>query len=368
MKKILFIITTVCLLCISCNPKKESSKININTEKIDFGSFEIIKNTFPESIIKNKKYIPLDNSNDDILFSEIDKIKIADSSIYILDEKLRKLIVFDSSGVGKGKVGRMGQGPEEYIRITDFDVNNAGDIYFIDGTSDKLFVFDKNLHFVSVQKMHFEADIIHCLPNNKLLFGLSSWNKGENENKKIAITNVKLETEESFLQYDEYKDDNYWISNYFFIDVENSILYNKPIDNFVYQFSETGALEKAYYFDFGKKNVPDEDKKDIDGNSEKYKYYCCLKNFTIINNEYILGTLRDELKTKTFIIDRKNKKLYISKEIAAGDISNISGFFNNQLISFLYPGKDNVLSMDLPDNIKKHIEGENFVICLYELR
>jgi len=362
--KILIII----LMCFGCSQTKRLSELDIEIEIIDFWSFAAIESTLPEFIVKDKRYILLDASLDDILFREIDKIKIVNNTIYILDKRLRKLIVFDSIGNGVGKVGSMGQGPEEYLQISDFDVNEVGDIYFIDatGTPDKLFVFDKNLQFVSVQKLPFEADIIHCLPNNKLLFGLSSWNKGDNANKKVVITNTELETEESYLEYDEYKDDNYWISDYLFMRVDDKILYNKPIDNYVYQFSNMGTLEKVYYFDFGKKNVPDNDKKDIEGNSEKYKYYCCLKKFTIINNNYILGTLHDALKTKTFIIDRKDKKLYMSKEFALGDMI-FSGFFNNQIISVIYPGNDNIPMDDLPVNVRTHLEEENFVICLHKL-
>ncbi|GHT73918.1 hypothetical protein AGMMS50262_05860 [Bacteroidia bacterium] len=369
--KKIFIFLSGLLLFISCNSRKEQIPLDIETETIDFWSFKKINGIISESIIKDTKYILLDNSNDDILFQGIDKVKIVNNIIYILDQRLKKLVVFDSMGVGIGKVGQIGQGPEEYLQISDFDVNDAGDIYFIDGTTgaDRLFVFDKNLQFVSRKQMPFEADIIHCLPNNKLLFGLSSWNKGKNVNKKIVITDTDMKTEQSYMKYDEYHDDSYWISDYAFVSTGDNILYNKPIDNFVYQFSKNGVLAKAYLFDFGKKNVPNEDKKDIEGNNEKYKNYCCLKNFTVIDDKYILGTLRDELKTKPFIIDRKNKELFIGKEVISGDISNIAGFYDNRIISFIYPGKyENIETTNLPENVKQYVADENFVLCINELK
>jgi hypothetical protein len=359
------------LLCTNCNIKKEQPSIEIETEKIDFYSFELIEEDSYASIIKEKKYVLLDNSNDDFLFKGIDKIKFANERIYVLDNRLKKLIVFNQDGVGIGRVGRWGQGPGEYLQISDFDVNDSGDIYFIDGTADKdrLFVFDKNLHFISVKKMPFEADIVSCLSDNKVLFGLTSWNNGENASQKIAITDTELKTEQSYMPYDEYVDNAYWISSYTFVNIEDKILYNKQIDNFVYSFSKEGAPVKAYLFDFGKKNVPDKDKKNIEENLNKFEHYCCLKNFVIINEKYIIGTLWDELKTKTFIIDRNDKKRYMSKEIASSDESNISGYYNNQIISYIYPGKyEDIQSMDFPLDVKKHIEEENFVICLQELK
>jgi hypothetical protein len=360
-------IAAVAVWNVNVNSQKEQF-LDIETETIDFWSFKLTQGIISENIVKDKKYILLDHSNDDILFKGIDKIKVINNTVYILDQRLKKLVVFDFTGTGIGSVGHFGQGPEEYLQITDFDVNDAGDIYFIDGNTDRLFVFNKNLQFVSRKNMPFEADIIHCLSNNKLLFGLSSWNKRANENKKIVITDIDMKTEQSCMEYDEYHDDSYWISDYTFVNVGGNILYNKPIDNFVYQFSDAGILTKAWFFDFGKKSVPKEDRKDIEGNNEKYKHYCCLKNFTVVNEKYILGTLRDELKTKPFIISRKNNELYIGEEVANGDISNIAGFYDNKFISFIYPGKyEDIQNTDLPENVKQHVADDNFVLCINEL-
>jgi hypothetical protein len=352
-----------------CNSyEKEKSKLDIPEETISFGSFEIIENTLPTTLIKEKTYILLDSSTDDFLFKSIYKMTIKDGKIYILDRKLNKLIVFNQNGSGIGKVGNIGQGSKEYLQIDDFDVNDSGDIYVMDGRTDKLFVFDKNLQFVSVRKLPFEADIIYCLSNGKLMFGLSSWNKEKYTNTMIILTNNELIAENSYMQYDEYMDDAYWISNYLFVNDGKSIFYNKPIDNFIYQFSETGMPVKAYFFDFGKKNVPHKDRKDIEGNLEKYINYCCLKNFTIINEKYILGTLWDKTETKTFVIDRKNRKLYLNEASADADKSNMIGYYNNSILSYIYPGKyDHLQAMDFPEEVKEYIEEENFVICLSEL-
>ena len=356
---------TISLLCVGCSPKKiVDSKIAMET--IDFGSFRVVEGFIPEYVIKNKRFITLDTSQDDFLFGNIRKVKIVDDVVYILawqPPRSYKLIVFDSNGLGIGKVGNVGRGPGEYLQITDFDVNDAGDIYFIDGTGapDRLFLFDKNLQYISVLEMPFEANLIHCLPNNKMLFGLATWNKGEFANQKTVVTNIQLEAEASFLEYDAYIDHNFVISYDFFAQVNDKILYNTQTDNYIHQFAIDGALEKSYYFDFGKKNIPDEDKKDIEGNWEKFqKHYCCLKNFAIINNKYIAGLLLHEGKTKSFLVERETKTLNMIKE-------NISGFYKNQIISVLSQDHIDILSEPLPISIQKHIENGGFVLCLYEL-
>jgi hypothetical protein len=357
----------------SCNTKKEQPKMDVAVETVDFFSFNKLEvEEIPASVIKNKKYIKLDGNNEDCFFKKINKISIADDHIYILDWRLKKLIVFDMTGTGIGCVGSRGQGPEEYLQITDFSINEKGDIYFIDGTLDKdrLFVFDRNRKFVSVKRMPFEANVIQCLLDGKLLFGLASWNKGgESASRKIAITNSNLDIEQLYGEYDEYVDYSFSISSDRFIHTGDRILYNTSIDNYVYEFSPEGQLQKAYFFDFGKKNVPNECRKDIEGNLEKFKHYCCLKNFTVVNNEYILGTLWDDAKTKHFVVDKNNKTLYLTKkEIADADNSHFSGYCNNQIISYIYPGKyDDIQATDFPADVKKHVEDENFVLCLYTL-
>ena len=60
---------------------------------------------------------------------------------------------------------------------------------------------------------------------------------------------------------------------------------------------------------------------------------------------------------------------FLSIFIADADNSNFSGYCNNQIISYIYPGKyDNFQAADFPADVKKHVEDENFVLCLYTLK
>jgi hypothetical protein len=302
-------------------------------------------------------------------------VKITDSRIYVLDHNgprwINTLTVFDTAGTGIGRVGRKGQGPGEYLQITNFDVNESGDVYLIDATynNNNLYIYDKHRKFVSVKKMPFQAFMIQCLPNDKLLLNLSSWNEGENAPRQIAVTNMALEAEQTYLTHDGYEDHNQYFEP-MLATSGNHILYHKPINNYMYEFSAEGQLLKAYMFDFGKKNVPDEDKMDIEKNLSKFEHYRYLKNCNVINDKYIFGTLWDEGRVRTFIVDRHSKQMYISnKKIKEHDSSNIVGYCNNQIVSYIYPLKyEDIQATGFPDNVKKHVEDENFVLCLYELK
>ncbi|MDR1222707.1 MAG: 6-bladed beta-propeller [Tannerella sp.] len=373
-KKLLLYLMTV-LLCAGCQCHSGTAKSDGETEVIDFTSFsEVEVEKFPETIVREKMYINIDASNEDLLFSGIDRVKITDDRIYILgrqDIRTKKLLVFDRTGAGIGAVGRRGQGPEEYLQISSFDVNERGDIFFIDGTfvNDRVFVFDKNLQFVSVRKLPFEADIIKCLPGNRLLFGLASWNKGLNAPMKFAVTDSDLNTEQAYVEYDEYIDSNFWLSDCFFIDVNGRIQYNKHINNNVYEISPEGNLAKTYRFDFGKKNMPDIYKKDLETNWAEIKRYCFLLNFTAVTDRYIMGTLQDRGQIKAYIVDRNSRKLYTIKNSRPEKLSDMGYYTDNLFITFLYPGKyEDLNSENLPPEVKKHIEDENFTICLNHLK
>jgi hypothetical protein len=375
--KSITVCVVVCSLSLflgSCR-KEAANKPDGETEVIDFTSFsEIEVERFPEAIVREKTYINLDASTDELLFSRIDRVKIIHDRIYILGRqgvRTRKLLVFDWTGTGIGAVGRRGQGPEEYIQISSFDVNERGDIFFIDGTLDKdrVFVFDRNLQFVSVRRLPFEADIIKCLPGDRLLFGLASWNKGQNAPMKLAVTDRDLNTEQAYVEYDEYIDTTNWLSDCFFIDAGGRIQYNKHIDNNVYEISPEGALMKTYRFDFGKKNMPDIYKKDIEMNLMEMEKYDCLLNFTAITDRYIMGTLYDQGRRKAYIADRNSRKLYTiayrTEMPYPESLSNMGHYTDDRFITFIYPGKYKDLhSEDLPPEVKEHIENENFTICL----
>ncbi|MDR1338841.1 MAG: 6-bladed beta-propeller [Prevotellaceae bacterium] len=342
-------------------------------EIIDFTSFsETEVEQFPDAIVRERTYINIDASNEELLFKAIDKIKIINDRIYIMgrqDVRTEKLFVFDRTGAGVGVVGQRGQGPEDYLQISDFDVNERDDIFFMDGTfnNDRVFVFDKNLQFVSVRKLPFEADILKCLPGDRLLFGLASWNRGQNASMKLAVTDRDLNTEQAYMEYDEYIDEVIWVSYYFFIDVDGRIQYNRQIDNNVHEISPEGNLTKTYRIDFGKKNLPDIYKKDIEANREEMKRYCYLLNFAAITDRYILGTLSDRGRIKAYIADRNSRKLYTMG--MPDKISDMSLYADNLFITYLYPGKyEDLESKNLPPEVKKHIEDENFTICLNHLK
>lgn len=315
-------------------------------------------------------FIKLKSFDNNIVFGKINQIKIINKNIYILDEGIKSLLVYGMDGNAIGKVGTYGQGPLEYLDIASFDVDKLGNIYTIDGRLDKLFIYDNKFKCISSVKLPFEVDQIQVLENNHYLFALSSWNKGKCEGLRIAITDQKLNIIESLLPYDEYIDDNYWISEYQFIKTTEYIIYNRPIDNNIYLFSLDGKLLKSIQIDFRDQNVIDESKKDIERNLREFDGYCLLKNFTVITPGFIAGTIWKKRESKVFILDTYTSNLYQSRKLEDSDNTLFTGFCDSTMISFIDPDyynehpEYNNLTMDLIE----HLKNGDFVLCIKNIK
>lgn len=131
MKQLILLLFGV--LCFSCHHTVKNDKI-VDMQVIDgFRSTLDLKKR-----VDSVSFIPLDDSNSESLFKDIDKLLYVGGRFYILDYMgTSSVFVFDESGSFLFKVGNVGQGPGEYYKVTDFDVNN-GCIYLLDSKKRKI--------------------------------------------------------------------------------------------------------------------------------------------------------------------------------------------------------------------------------------
>lgn len=371
MKKNIFYILFILYILSSCNPHKETVTFKGKTEIILIDKLirhSDVNEIIPDEFIVEKRYIKLVSRHDDFLFKEINKIRIVNDHIFILDGRLGKLLVFDMNGTSKAKIGMKGNGPNEYIDIADFDVDSEGFIYTIDGRLDKLFVYNPDYSLNSVRLLPFEVDVFSITEDNNIMFGLSAWNKGENEGASIVIADKNLKTLEVVAYFDEFVDNAFWVSHYSFVKTNNHIVYNKPINNDVLIFTKKGLLENVLEFDFGRKNVPLKERKDVERYLQNYSSYNLLKWITIVHDNYIIGNFWENRETKSFFINRAKNEIFVSKSTIDRDIGNVAGFDETSLIKFIIPGLDRSKDETLPQDVVDHLDNGDFVLCIYDLK
>lgn len=344
------------LLVYACTKKSTEKAVGVPVCEINYSFMK--KSDLKDYLqLQEYTYILLKDSAGDASFGRTDKVKIINSLIYILDERLCTLAVYKMSGDAVVTVGKRGQGPAEFVNTTDFDVDSSGNICILDGRTNKVLFYDSAFQFTSEKLLSFAADVVQFLNREYMMYGLSSWNQGQNQGDKIVVTDKDLNVIESFFKYDEYIDPAYWISDYQFAKLERTIAYNQTISDDIYVFTDEGKLKEIIHFNFGDATVPDNIKTNIETNLKEFDDYCLLKKILAVTEQYIVGTMWLHRETKMFIVDRNAERCYLGNVIEDVDRNYLCGFSEQGFIS-------NIVEVDenYPDSVNEHLKSEGSVL------
>lgn len=303
---------TIALLLIlfqfSC--RKETIRDSIHTE-LETIVYNSEKSKAIDNLIKNKEYILLDTSVDEALLRHTSNIKIKDGYIYVLDVLSRKLIAFNEDGSFAKTISKQGQGPEEYATISDYDIDNNGNVYLYDGNKKTILLFNRKNKFVKSLKVPFYSHSIKVLPNGNILFGLASTNEGLAKGYRVALTDASLNLLEKYIPYDEYVDHTFIIDSKFHDSAHNQITYYKGIDDYVYLFNQEGKLTKSIKFDFSNYTVPKQYRTNIQKFYASYsKNHQFLDSSPLQLKNYLFGSVSDKGKASIFVYDINDKNIY----------------------------------------------------------
>jgi hypothetical protein len=121
----------ICFITYGCTEKKTVKENVINIEM----PHKLVDKYF----ITNTNIIKL-QTNDSTLLGFLMDVKISSDTIYVLDQFIKRIYLFDMNGKNIGKIDNLGKGPNEYLRIQDFDVFK-NEIYLL--TDNKIIIFNK---------------------------------------------------------------------------------------------------------------------------------------------------------------------------------------------------------------------------------
>jgi hypothetical protein len=96
------------------------------------------------SLFKKAKIIPLETA-DESLIGQITEVQVSDGKMFVFDTDHIHggLFVFDMDGKFIRRIGRKGQGPEEYVFLSDFTVDEAKhEIYLMDLDRKCIMIYD----------------------------------------------------------------------------------------------------------------------------------------------------------------------------------------------------------------------------------
>jgi hypothetical protein len=142
MRNILLIFITVCMISLSCTENKIQKVSNPDLHVIDMDMAELITKMKTSQLFKKVKPIILEVTPNSLLRG-IDRIYVTNELLIIMDRSTSSVFVFDREGKFLHKIGNRGQGPGEYVSVSDFGVDTVNKtIYLSDYHTRKIHHYD----------------------------------------------------------------------------------------------------------------------------------------------------------------------------------------------------------------------------------
>lgn len=259
------------------------------------------------------------------MLSSLDKIIYSDGVFYAGDYGQGRIVGFSSAGEPLFSISARGRGPQEYLKITDFDVDENKRIVIMDGQSDRILTYSENGSFLNTVSLPFDAYSFKTIESERLLFNLAPWNEGKGAGKKLAIMTTDCEVSQTRIDYDGVFDCEFSFQSVAFTSSNGDITFNQPIDNQIIILDTKGEISSSFQMDFGSGNVPVEARKHIENNWEVVQASTFLTNVVYSDGHIIVGTLKDHGKMRDFIINLDSGVKGLQETGSSIRLRNVSG-------------------------------------------
>lgn len=147
MKNIIYSLLVISLF-MGCKQRsaKMDSDLSNSVKNIDIinGLSELVPNLFLSDAASSMEIVALETSKKSLLNNNIGEIIVTKQYIFISDLTDNRVLRFSRDGKFMNKIGVIGQGPEEYVRMTRFTVDEANEnIYILSSVQGiKVYKFD----------------------------------------------------------------------------------------------------------------------------------------------------------------------------------------------------------------------------------
>ena len=325
------------LLGCSGNKKENTLQDEEGTPVINLSSDNVSKVALlPLSEAAAKVEIVSLEVTDESLIGEITKMKVTDSDIWVKHYKDNHVLRFSRSGKFLNKVGKVGQGPEEYIRMADFFVDENTKEVYIQTTIVGVKVYDYEGNYKRTAAKTSPDDVFmtmyfqFALYDNKFFIAQNlafinkptpkdsvwsfAWVDSTYQKKKIFKNPAHIGREEEIMKngitFQQFV--NYWLEPFTSIDTYGNQLtlkypdtdtiyrYDSPANELVPQYIISTHEEKG---DYGATHVWFRDRSAFDYFS-KFSYYPSKDNIYLLSSKgetiytYCYGKQTGKVKVK----------------------------------------------------------------------
>ncbi|MDH6314128.1 hypothetical protein M2137_002922 [Parabacteroides sp. PFB2-10] len=245
------IFTIVCafsMLLFSC--KENTKKTNVGSEGTKTISLSSIEDSLQDTIYFKPPQIVVLETNEESLLAEITRVYMDDDVLFVYDKPSEKIFMFDISGKYLNRIDCKGEGPREYVQITDFTVDTIKkEIILLCAIPKKRMYFTYNGVFVKEEK-HSDYYSQIATDGDYIYFEKNVLT----EDYQINILNEKTGKTQKELKSIDIK--NYFYAHGNSLNRGINILYVRRYDNTIYELSN-GKITETYHVDFQKHSFPD---------------------------------------------------------------------------------------------------------------
>jgi hypothetical protein len=286
----------------ACKSRTAITEDNLNTISVTVNNPEKL---FYSEMFDSLKYIALETS-DDILISDISKMRYVNNRFFIFDKRTQTVFLFDSAGKAIRKIHSVGLGPKEYFQLMDFDVDETTGRIFLFSFMDKIQVYDFDGNFIEEYRIMLRGTGIAAKGEVMYLHTNRMANAGK-YHLVILNKNGVLRGEIPF-EKELHKSINY-NSHEAFCKYGDELLFFMPFSRDIYAIGGDSTYIK-HRFDFGEYNLPDNYLNNYtldDMDETKYAYGL---NSYWENRKYIYFRIRINQDEYAIIHSKKDGKIY----------------------------------------------------------
>lgn len=353
MKKISYLI----LVCIALSMSFciDSSK-RMATFEIDMTTLE--NNLKVNDFIDSLNYISLESTNNSII-GYITGLYVSQDRIYVMDYlKSKGVFIFNKDGKFLFNIQKIGNGPGEYIYLSDFWVNENSKEIIILANGNKLIFYDYNGNYTKTLQFSSELGGFYFLPfKKKFVIG----NVASSEKKEFLYfaDNQKANIIDNFLEIPEGIDKISRTSDIGYSKNKNGYLFTYPNSISIYEINENDVLEK-YNFNVPQNEVLAKQKLDElkkmderEATMKSLDYFSLESYFEIGDKLFFVCTINKKRNWGIYNIKNNSLKYCNEKKIIENSkIEFASPTFLNKLNDSTLVGVIDIQSILKNDSVK----------------
>lgn len=249
MKRILFVMGILGISFIGC--KRDTTGNIMSYECINIAQ-TLVSPVKLSTLFDKTKFVKLETSSENLL-SDIRKVFSFEDLIVIGSGK--SIFLFDQNGKFINKIDRTGNGPEEYTRLSDFDINySKREIAVLDKGLKQILFYDFEGNYIRNILFDFWAVKLKYLSDDKYLLYSGNETSDNQDGKFTILTSEGVEC--NFHKIDKNKS-NYLHVNGLqnFYKNKDELLFNENFNDTIYSKIDTVFIPK-YVFSYDNMNIP----------------------------------------------------------------------------------------------------------------